>query len=87
MKRKKPPQDHTAVAPDSFTAQVIGHVRSPYKERFGTPRQPTVTAQTLSGARATPPTPWRGGGLQGAEPQKAAAEAKQPARSRTPTIK
>jgi tRNA-Thr(GGU) m(6)t(6)A37 methyltransferase TsaA len=47
MKRKKPPQDHTAVAPDSFTAQVIGHVRSPYKERFGTPRQPTVTEQTL----------------------------------------
>lgn len=47
MKRKKPPQDHTAAAPDSFTALVIGHVRSPYKERFGTPRQPTVTEQTL----------------------------------------
>lgn len=47
MKRKKPPQDHTAAPPDSFAAQVIGHVRSPYKERFGTPRQPTVTEQTL----------------------------------------
>ena len=47
MKRKKPPQDHTVTAPESFTARVIGHVRSPYKERFGTPRQPTVTAQTL----------------------------------------
>ncbi len=50
MKRKKPPQDHTAPAPDSFTARVIGHVRSPYKERFGTPRQPTVTEQTLADA-------------------------------------
>ncbi len=47
MKRKKPPQDHTVAAPGTFTALVIGHVRSPYKERFGTPRQPTVTAQTL----------------------------------------
>ena len=47
MKRKKPPQDHTAAAPENVTALVIGHVRSPYKERFGTPRQPTVTAQTL----------------------------------------
>jgi tRNA-Thr(GGU) m(6)t(6)A37 methyltransferase TsaA len=47
MKRKKPEQDHTVAAPESFTAQVIGHVRSPYKERFGTPRQPTVTEQTL----------------------------------------
>jgi len=47
MKRKKSPQDHTALAQGSFTARVIGHVRSPYKERFGTPRQPTVTEQTL----------------------------------------
>jgi tRNA-Thr(GGU) m(6)t(6)A37 methyltransferase TsaA len=47
MKRKKPPQDHTAAAPETFTARVIGHVRSSYKERFGTPRQATVTEQTL----------------------------------------
>ena len=49
MKRKKAPQDHTSEvpAPTEVTAQVIGHVRSPYKERFGTPRQPTVTEQVL----------------------------------------
>lgn len=49
MKRKKPPQDHTTTqaAPGEIIARVIGHVRSPYKERFGTPRQPTVTEQTL----------------------------------------
>ena len=47
MKRKKPPQDHTVEAPESVTMKVIGHVRSPYKERFGTPRQPTVTEQVL----------------------------------------
>lgn len=50
MKRKKPPQDHTVDAPQTFTASVIGHVRSPYTERFGTPRQPTVTEQTLTDA-------------------------------------
>lgn len=49
MKRKKPPQDHTAEAPllTEVTARVIGYVRSPYKERFGTPRQPVVTEQVL----------------------------------------
>jgi tRNA-Thr(GGU) m(6)t(6)A37 methyltransferase TsaA len=47
LKRRKPQQDHTAAAPEAFTARVIGHVRSPYTERFGTPRQPTVTEQTL----------------------------------------
>ncbi len=49
MKRKKPPQDHTshAVPITSVQCQVIGHVRSPYKERFGTPRQPVVTVQVL----------------------------------------
>ncbi|MBK9974875.1 MAG: tRNA (N6-threonylcarbamoyladenosine(37)-N6)-methyltransferase TrmO [Planctomycetes bacterium] len=49
MQRKKPPQDHTsgAAVPASMTLRVIGHVRSPYKERFGTPRQATVTRQTL----------------------------------------
>ncbi|MBX3461414.1 MAG: tRNA (N6-threonylcarbamoyladenosine(37)-N6)-methyltransferase TrmO [Planctomycetes bacterium] len=50
MKRKKPPQDHTSTAapPAELTLRVIGHVRSPYTERFGTPRQPTVTEQTLT---------------------------------------
>lgn len=49
MQRKKPPQDHTsgATAPQTLALCVIGHVRSPYKERFGTPRQATVTLQTL----------------------------------------
>jgi tRNA (adenine37-N6)-methyltransferase len=49
MKRRKPPQDHTSAAkpPDFVQAAVIGHVRSPYRERFGTPRQPVVTQQTL----------------------------------------
>ncbi len=47
MKRRKPPQDHTTPAEAGGTFEVIGHVRSPYKERFGTPRQPPVTEQTL----------------------------------------
>ncbi|MEK7465922.1 MAG: tRNA (N6-threonylcarbamoyladenosine(37)-N6)-methyltransferase TrmO [Planctomycetota bacterium] len=47
MKRRKPPQDHTSAAPPEIACRVIGHVRSPYKERFGTPRQPSVTEQTL----------------------------------------
>jgi tRNA (adenine37-N6)-methyltransferase len=48
MKRKKPPQDHTSqAATPELRLEVIGHVRSPYKERFGTPRQPPVTEQTL----------------------------------------
>jgi tRNA-Thr(GGU) m(6)t(6)A37 methyltransferase TsaA len=52
MKRKKPPQDHTsqALPADGFAVRPIGYVRSPYKERFGTPRQPTVTEQTLADA-------------------------------------
>ncbi|MDC1141820.1 tRNA (N6-threonylcarbamoyladenosine(37)-N6)-methyltransferase TrmO [Planctomycetota bacterium] len=49
MKRNKPPQDHTSDA--DITAhvlmQAIGHVRSPYTERFGTPRQPGITKQVL----------------------------------------
>lgn len=42
-------QDHTSGADPGmeFRARVIGHVRSPYKERFGTPRQPVVTDQVL----------------------------------------
>lgn len=49
MQRKKPPQDHTSGAqvPETVQLTVIGHVRSPYTERFGTPRQPTVQQQTL----------------------------------------
>ena len=49
MKRKKPPQDHTSVAArvERVACEIIGYVRSPYKERFGTPRQPPVTEQTL----------------------------------------
>lgn len=35
--------------PTSIELQVIGHIQSPYKERFGTPRQATVTEQTLGG--------------------------------------
>lgn len=31
------------------TLSPIGHVESPYKERFGTPRQPTVTNYTTGG--------------------------------------
>ena len=49
MKRRKPPQDHTSSlpAPQTLTVSAIGFVRSPYRERFGTPRQATVTEQTL----------------------------------------
>lgn len=49
MKRKKPQQNHTgdAPTPTEVLAQVIGYVRSPYTERFGTPRQPVVTDQAL----------------------------------------
>lgn len=49
MRRTKPPQNHTAVTRGNGPIEMrpIGVVRSPYKERFGTPRQPTVTAQAL----------------------------------------
>jgi len=49
MKRRKPAQDHTSRSEPaaSVSCEIIGHVRSPYKERFGTPRQPPVTEQTL----------------------------------------
>jgi len=49
VQRSKPVQDHTtrAVAPDAVTLEVIGWVRSPYTERFGTPRQPPVTTQVI----------------------------------------
>lgn len=49
MKRSKPAQDHTTSAetPLEFRAHAIGVIRSPYHERFGTPRQPTVTTQVI----------------------------------------
>ena len=49
MKRKKPAQDHTTEAArvERVACEIIGYVHSPYKERFGTPRQPPVTEQTL----------------------------------------
>ena len=52
MLRSKPVQDHTsAVAgPESVVLTPIGVVRSPYTERFGTPRQPGVTEQVLGDA-------------------------------------
>ena len=52
MKRSKAPQDHTThtEAPLETGFHAIGVVRSPYKERFGTPRQPTVTTQVLGDA-------------------------------------
>lgn len=49
----RPPQQYTdkfrerSLAP--ITLQPIGWVESPYKERFGTPRQPTVSTQVLEG--------------------------------------
>lgn len=49
MRRSIPEQDHTAAHAEavggSFTFAPIGVVRSPYTERFGTPRQPTVVTQ------------------------------------------
>lgn len=49
MKRRKPQQDHTSdsPAPTAISMQVIGHIHSPYTERFGTPRQPGITQQVL----------------------------------------
>ena len=49
MKRTKPEQDHTSSRLEAYREEVrfqpIGRVRSPYRERFGTPRQPVVTNQ------------------------------------------
>lgn len=46
-----PRRDYTdSVKPEAeATVQFIGRVRSPYRERFGTPRQPTVTENVLGG--------------------------------------
>lgn len=55
VQRSKPEQDHTSRHADaylrSFAVQPIGVVRSPYTERFGTPRQPGVTDQVKGDAR------------------------------------
>lgn len=55
VQRSKPEQDHTSRHADaylrSFAMQPIGVVRSPYTERFGTPRQPGVTRQVKGDAR------------------------------------
>lgn len=55
MQRRKPEQDHTSRHADahlgSFVMRPIGVVRSPYTERFGTPRQPGVTDQVKGDAR------------------------------------
>lgn len=55
MQRRKPEQDHTSGHADAwrgaFAMQPIGVVRSPYTERFGTPRQPGITDQVKGDAR------------------------------------
>lgn len=54
MQRRKPEQDHTSEHADAylqpFSCLPIGVVRSPYTERFGTPRQPPITAQVKGDA-------------------------------------
>jgi len=49
--RARPLQAYTEqfITPVAVSLDVIGVVRSPYKERFGTPRQAVVTEQTLHG--------------------------------------
>lgn len=48
---KKPPQDHTHAfaLPPALSFSPIAIARSPYKERFGTPRQASVTAESRDG--------------------------------------
>lgn len=48
----KPQQFYTEqfTTPESVSLETIAVVRSPYKERFGTPRQPVVTKGTLGGS-------------------------------------
>ncbi|CAE7379834.1 trmO [Symbiodinium sp. CCMP2456] len=47
----RPPQVHTDAFPTPMevSMQTLAVVRSPYKERFGCPRQPTVTEGVLGG--------------------------------------
>lgn len=49
--RDKPSRSYTGgvLTPTSITLTPIGVVRSPYVERFGCPRQPNVTTNTLGG--------------------------------------
>jgi tRNA-Thr(GGU) m(6)t(6)A37 methyltransferase TsaA len=48
-----PPKDYADAFHDAARKPIvlspIGHVESPYRERFGTPRQPVVTAQVSGG--------------------------------------
>ncbi|GAB4208637.1 MAG: tRNA (N6-threonylcarbamoyladenosine(37)-N6)-methyltransferase TrmO [Sandaracinaceae bacterium] len=48
---RKPPQDHTHAfgVPDTVSLSPVAVARSPYKERFGTPRQASVTAESRDG--------------------------------------
>lgn len=51
----RPPQDHTSAflaGGDRFEMRPIAYARSPYKERFGTPHQPTTTRGTRAGVVA-----------------------------------
>ena len=41
---------YRALGQQSLACTAVAFVRSPYKERFGTPRQPTVDTQVLGGA-------------------------------------
>jgi len=54
MQRRKPEQDHTSRHADAwreaFAFTPIGELRSPYTERFGTPRQPPIHAQVKGDA-------------------------------------
>ena len=65
-KRPVVPRSHTAAAPAappaaSFTLAVVGHVRSPYVERFGTPRQPFADGSAARGSvQLTLPQPAAG---------------------------
>mmetsp|Transcript_9055 Transcript_9055/g.27208 ORF Transcript_9055/g.27208 Transcript_9055/m.27208 type:complete len:265 (+) Transcript_9055:441-1235(+) len=51
-RKQRAPLDYTKMfdTPSSVSLNVIGVIRSPYKERFGTPRQATVSEQTLGNA-------------------------------------
>lgn len=50
---KRPPQDHTsafAARAERYEMRPIAYARTPYKERYGTPHQPTTTRGTREGA-------------------------------------
>ncbi len=53
MQRQKPDQNHTDehlhAAFEPVVMRPIGIVRSPYTERFGTPRQPSITSEVKGG--------------------------------------